>query len=98
MKLIRGLHNLEPPARGCVATIGNFDGVHLGHRVILEQVKAEAARRNLPSVVMVFEPQPREYFQGEAAPARLMRFREKLLALRETGIDYVVCLQFNRRL
>ncbi len=98
MKLIRGLHNLEPPASGCVATIGNFDGVHLGHRVILEQVKAEAARRNLPSVVMVFEPQPREYFQGEAAPARLMRFREKLVALREAGIDYVVCLQFNRRL
>lgn len=98
MKLIRGLHNLEPPALGSVATIGNFDGVHLGHRAILEQVKAEAARRGLPSVVMVFEPQPREYFQGDAAPARLMRFREKLVALREAGIDYLVCLQFNRRL
>lgn len=113
MKLIRGLHNLQYPsasgvaskgsvqallADGCVATIGNFDGVHLGHQAILAQVKVKAAALGVPSVVVVFEPQPREYFGGDQAPPRLMRFREKLVALREQGVDILVCLQFNQRL
>jgi riboflavin kinase/FMN adenylyltransferase len=79
-----------------VVTIGSFDGVHLGHQAILQQVKATAAMLGLPSVVMTFEPQPQEYFSGEKAPARLMRLREKIDALLELGIDRVVCLQFNR--
>ena len=98
MRLIRGLHNLAPFEKGCVATIGNFDGVHLGHQTILEQVRAQARQRNLPSVVMVFEPQPREYFAQGEIPPRLMRFREKLAHLREQQIDIVLCLQFNERL
>jgi riboflavin kinase/FMN adenylyltransferase len=81
-----------------VATIGNFDGVHQGHRVILAQLREQAKRLQVPSVVMVFEPQPREYFQHELSPPRLMRFREKLMALRDEHIDIVVCLQFNARL
>lgn len=98
MRLVRGLHNLAQLESGCVATIGNFDGVHQGHRVILAQVREHARRLNVPSVVMVFEPQPREYFQADKAPPRLMRFREKLAALATEEIDIVVCLQFTARL
>lgn len=105
MRLIRGLTNLtmlsrrddSPLAGGCVATIGNFDGVHIGHRTILDQVKEKASGLGLPSVVMVFEPQPREFFQGEEAPPRLMSFRQKFEALTAAGIDYVLCLHFNAR-
>jgi riboflavin kinase/FMN adenylyltransferase len=93
---IRGLHNLQSYNQRSVVTIGSFDGVHLGHQAILQQVKATAAMLGLPSVVMTFEPQPQEYFSGEKAPARLMRLREKIDALLELGIDRVVCLQFNR--
>ena len=73
-------------------TIGSFDGVHLGHQAILKQVKLKAIALNVPSVVMVFEPQPQEFFSGEKAPARLMRLREKVETLRELGID---CLLYT---
>ena len=97
---VRGLHNLQAhdEHQGCVATIGSFDGVHRGHRVILEQVMKQAHAMSLPSVAMIFEPQPSEFFSGEQAPARLMLLRDKVVALREAGIDRVVCLPFNRRL
>lgn len=98
MELIRGLHNLRDKHRGCVATIGNFDGVHLGHQKILEQVKSKARAMGLPSVVIIFEPQPREFFAGSDAPPRLTRFDEKVRLLREEGIDRVLCLTFNARL
>ncbi len=97
MRLIRGLHNLAPFPQGCVATIGNFDGVHQGHQIIIRQLQAQAKSLNLPAVVMVFEPQPREYFDAENAPARLMRFREKMEAIANLGVDALVCLQFNHR-
>jgi len=95
---IRGIHNLREWHRGSVATIGSFDGFHLGHRAIIEQVKERARHYSLPSVVMMFEPQPREYFSRDRAPARLMRLREKVDAIMATGIDRVFCLQFNRAL
>jgi riboflavin kinase/FMN adenylyltransferase len=105
MRLIRSLTNLKqfsqqpaaPLAHGCVATIGNFDGVHLGHQTIIDQVREKAHALNVPSVVMVFEPQPREFFQGADAPPRLMPFRQKLEALLESGIDIVLCLRFDDR-
>jgi len=97
-QFIRGLHNLKPGRGGCVATIGSFDGVHLGHRAILQQLIDKSAEYDLPSVVMIFEPQPQEFFSGEQAPARLMRLREKVEAFIEAGIDQVFCLQFNRSL
>ena len=93
---VRGLHNLREEHRGCVATIGSFDGVHRGHQAIIAQVNERARHYGLPSVVMMFEPQPREYFSREQAPARLMRLREKVDALLNAGVDRVVCLQFNR--
>lgn len=94
-EFIRGLHNLRPRHRGSVATIGSFDGVHLGHQAILRQVTGKARELGLPSVAMVFEPQPHEYFAGDKAPARLMRLRDKMRALFAAGIDRVLCLQFN---
>jgi len=78
MKLIRGIYNLKQQHRGCVLTIGNFDGVHRGHQALMAQLIAEGRKRNLPVVVMLFEPQPLELFAGEKAPARLTRLREKL--------------------
>lgn len=95
---IRGLHNLRPWHRGCVATIGSFDGVHLGHQAILRQLLAVARQHQLPSVVIIFEPQPHEFFSGDKAPARLMRLREKVQALLAAGVERVFCLQFNEQL
>lgn len=95
MELIRGLHNIQQRHQGCVLTIGNFDGVHLGHQAVLRQVKAIATRLGLPSCVMLFEPQPLELFAKEAAPARISRFREKYAMLSELGIDRVLCVRFT---
>ncbi len=98
MELIRGLHNLRDQHRGCVATIGNFDGVHQGHHAVLRQVREKAKSLGVPSVAIIFEPQPREFFEGAHAPPRLTRFREKLERLREHQIDRVFCLHFNEAL
>jgi riboflavin kinase/FMN adenylyltransferase len=96
MQLIRGLHNLTPALRGCAATIGNFDGVHLGHQAVLGQLAERAADLGLPAAVIIFEPQPQEYFTPEQAPPRLTRFREKIAALRRYSVDRVLCLRFDR--
>ena len=95
MELIRGLHNIQPHHRGCVLTIGNFDGVHLGHQAVLAKVVAIARQMQLPSCVMLFEPQPLEVFAGDAAPARLTRFREKYEALARLGVDRLLCVHFT---
>ncbi len=89
---------MRPEHRGSVATIGTFDGVHLGHQAIIQQVNEQAQKLGLPSVAIIFEPQPHEFFAGDQAPARLMRFREKVTALLAAGIDRVLCLPFNTSL
>jgi riboflavin kinase/FMN adenylyltransferase len=96
MELIRGLHNLRPRHRGCVATIGNFDGVHLGHQFVIGQLAEKAAELGLPSLVMIFEPQPLEFFAPQRSVARLTRLREKLQALRRFAVDRVLVVRFNR--
>ncbi|MGM0594877.1 MAG: bifunctional riboflavin kinase/FAD synthetase [Pseudomonadota bacterium] len=98
MELIRGLHNLRPHHRGCVATIGNFDGVHLGHQAVLGQLAEKAAELCLPTTVITFEPQPQEYFSQRELPPRLTRFREKFRAMQRYSVDRVLCLPFNRKL
>ncbi|MDB5980414.1 MAG: Riboflavin kinase [Pseudomonas sp.] len=98
MQLVRCLHNLRPQHRGCVATIGNFDGVHRGHQAILARLRERAVELGLPSCVVIFEPQPREFFAPETAPARLTRLRDKLELLAGEGVDLVLCLAFNQRL
>ncbi|PYE32749.1 FMN adenylyltransferase /riboflavin kinase [Idiomarina fontislapidosi] len=97
MELIRGIHNLRSEHHGCVLTIGNFDGVHLGHQAVLAQVKAKASALGVPAAVMTFEPQPQEIFQPEKAPARLTNWREKYLALRDENIDRHLVIEFNRK-
>lgn len=98
MELIRGLHNLRPRHRGSVATIGNFDGVHRGHQAILDQLRSHADAHGLAAVVVIFEPQPREYFAGDQAPPRLTRLSDKVRLLARYGADRVLCLPFNQRL
>ena len=96
MELVRGLHNLHGHHRGCALTIGNFDGVHRGHQAVFAQLAAIAGSNHVPSAALTFEPQPREFFSGENAPARLTRFREKVQALTETPLDCVVVERFTR--
>ena len=98
MQLIRGLHNLTPSHTGCAATIGNFDGVHLGHQAVLGQLAERAAELGVPTTVILFEPQPQEFFMPSEAPPRLTRLREKLVALRRFSVDRVLCLRFDARL
>lgn len=102
MQLIRGIHNIKKHTalkQGCVVSIGNFDGVHRGHQAILEKLCDKALEFGLPSVVLLFEPQPREFFAQQAAnksaPARLMRLRDKWHALQFSGVDYVLCVRFS---
>lgn len=97
MLLSRSIHQFpfDRVASGSVATIGAYDGLHLGHQELLGKVQRVARQRNLPSVVMSFEPTPREFFQSVQPPARLMRFREKFEALSATGIDIFYCPRFD---
>ncbi len=98
MELIRGLHNLRPVYRGCVATIGAFDGVHLGHQRVIGHLLEQARALDLPSVVIVFEPLPREFLCPAEAPPRLMSFREKFAALAALGVDRVLRIRFDAAL
>jgi riboflavin kinase / FMN adenylyltransferase len=98
MQLIRGLSNITPRHHGCVATIGNFDGVHLGHREIIKRLKRHAEALGVPSVVIIFEPQPAEFFQRGRIPVRLSLVREKFEMLRDNGVDRLLVLRFSPEL
>jgi len=93
---------IQPPggATGfhCALTIGNFDGVHLGHRAMLERLVAKARELKLAGTVLTFEPHPREFFSPSSAPARLTRLREKLELIAEAGVDRTHVLPFGARL
>ena len=95
MRLTRGI---PAAAAGPTAlTIGNFDGVHLGHQAMLAEVKRAAGRLGVPSCVLTFEPHPREFFAPDKAPTRLTSLREKLEWLRGCGIDRVHLCRFDYR-
>ena len=79
----------------CVLTIGNFDGVHLGHQAMLAQVRTLAHARKLSAAVMIFEPQPREFFAPASAPARLTNLAEKQALLAEYGVETLIVAGFN---
>lgn len=98
MKLLHGFQQIAELGAGTVATIGNFDGVHRGHQALLATLRSQASRMQLPMLVMLFEPQPSEYFHGQEAPARLSSLREKVDMLRQCGADYVWCLKFDEYL
>ncbi|MCH4293313.1 bifunctional riboflavin kinase/FAD synthetase [Shewanella sp. 3B26] len=97
MELIRGIHNILPAHRGCVLTIGNFDGVHRGHAKVIASLVERAKHFGLPATLMTFEPQPQELFRGDDAPARLSLLRDKIVLLDELGIDRLLCVNFNRK-
>lgn len=84
----------------CVATIGKFDGVHLGHQLILDQLKQKAEQFDQPSLVILVEPHPEEFFTADpnSCPARLTILQEKLELLESFGIDYVFQLKFDQSL
>ncbi|MGR9114156.1 MAG: bifunctional riboflavin kinase/FAD synthetase [Gammaproteobacteria bacterium] len=96
MRLIRGLAHIEPMRQGCVLTIGNFDGLHLGHRAVIEKLARKGKAMGLPVVVLIFEPQPLEYFLGDNSPSRLMRLREKVIQFAGLPVDNVLILRFNQ--
>ena len=95
MQVLRGIP--QQPLPCSALTIGNFDGLHRGHAAMLAQLKAEAQARGLVSVVLTFEPHPRELFTPDSAPARLTSLREKIELLRQHQIDYLIVQRFNRR-
>jgi riboflavin kinase/FMN adenylyltransferase len=92
-------HGSLQRARGrCALTIGNFDGVHRGHRALIDRVIAKAREAELTSCVLTFEPHPREFFAGDAAPARLTRLRDKLELMAQAGVEHVHVARFDSRL
>jgi len=95
MELIRGLGGVGRDASGCVLTIGNYDGIHLGHQALLARVHEHAARRGEPAVLLTFEPLPREYLAPNDPPARLTSLRERWRILSGTGLDYLWLLRFG---
>ena len=96
MRLFKGLPNPSVFRTGCVLTIGNFDGVHLGHKAVIEKLAEKGRDLGLPVVIMIFEPQPLEYFMGEQAPARLTRVREKIHRFAMLPVDDLVIVRFNK--
>ena len=91
-------HGSLQRARGrCALTIGNFDGVHRGHRALIDRVVARARENDLTSCVLTFEPHPREFFAGEAAPARITRLRDKLELLAQASVERVHVARFDAR-
>lgn len=98
MQLIRGFNTKFSNNPGIVATIGNFDGVHLGHQAIFKKLLQKSSSLGLASTVIAFEPTAKEFFSKDNAPPRLTRFREKFSLINDLGIDQFVCLPFNSAL
>ena len=98
MEIIRGEHNIRPRHKACVATIGNFDGVHRGHQAVIAALVGKARSSKAKSTVVLFEPQPAEYFARAAPPARLTRLREKAELLAGLGVDQLLVLPFDQHM
>lgn len=98
IELVRGLHNLRERHRGCVLTMGKFDGLHRGHQALLERAAVEARRLGVPAVVLSFDPSPREFFRPDQALPRISTLRDKLIGLQACGIDRLVIARFDARI
>ena len=97
MEIIRGQHNLRDKHRGCVLTIGNFDGVHRGHQALIAQARARAKALGLPLAVLSFEPTPREFFSPESVAGRVVTFRSRIALLSAQGVDRLVLQRFDKK-
>ena len=100
MRLIRNIKNFPHDILrdGSILTIGAFDGLHIGHQVLLNAIKKISNKDKLPSIVMSFEPTPAEFLLQSKSPSRLMRFREKYEALDSLGIDIFFCPKFDKKM
>lgn len=98
MLIARGLAPARGFERGCAVAIGSFDGLHRGHQAILARLAERGRERGLPLAVLTFEPHPREYLRPDAAPARLMRLRDKAELLAASGVDHLRVLRFDAAL
>ena len=98
MRIIRDLLACPPEYKGTTVALGNFDGVHLGHQVILRHCTATAEATGSPAAVMTFEPHPREFFSGTGEKLRLYSFRDKVELLESAGIKALFVMRFNRKL
>jgi riboflavin kinase / FMN adenylyltransferase len=96
MELIRGLHNLRDRHRGCVLSIGNFDGFHRGHQALVARLSERAGEHGVPAAVQIFEPTPREVFAPDQAPGRLATLRDRLCALERAGVERALCIRFGK--
>jgi riboflavin kinase/FMN adenylyltransferase len=98
MELVRGLGCLRDRHRGGVVTIGTFDGLHRGHRALIERALALAAAASRPAMMVTFEPMPREYLHAAEPPARLANFRERWRLVEASGLDALCVMRFGERL
>jgi riboflavin kinase/FMN adenylyltransferase len=98
MKLLRRLDNSRLGSAGCVVTIGSFDGIHIGHQALIERARSQAAALGAASMVLSFEPLPREFLQTADPPARLTDFRERWRLFEAMGLDHFCALRFGAAL
>jgi riboflavin kinase/FMN adenylyltransferase len=98
VRLLRDLSHLPDACRGAALAIGNFDGMHLGHRAVLGVMLDAAGRRGIPSAVMTFEPHPRRFFNPAQSPHRIEPLQMRLRRLRALGVEYIVLLRFDAAL
>ncbi|CAG7856762.1 riboflavin kinase / FMN adenylyltransferase [biofilm metagenome] len=98
MRLIKGIPDEPVFTKGCVLTIGNFDGVHLGHKVVIDKLVERGRQLGLPVVIIIFEPQPLEYFKKTEAPPRLTHLREKVSHFAKLPVDDLIIVRFNKQL
>lgn len=96
VSVIRGLANIASAPQGSVVTMGNFDGVHIGHQALLKKAVIKARELKTTSLAIIFEPQPFEFFALQASAPRLTRWREKFGLLAEQGVDAVLVIRFNQ--
>ncbi len=94
MRLIRGFRNLRADHRGSVVTVGTYDGIHLGHRALLERLRDHGRRLRRPTMMLTFEPMPREHLAPADPPPRLQSWRERWRLLSRTNLDYLWLLRF----
>lgn len=97
MKIIQGLESVEQCPKGCVAALGTFDGVHLGHQRVIHLAVEEAARKQVPSLVITFDPPPRSFFHSEEACLILTTLEHKLMLISREGADSTLVIHFDRK-
>lgn len=98
MQVVRGLHNFKYQQIDYAVTIGNYDGLHLGHQQVLNRLIAVGVDKQLPTMVIIFEPDPQEFFDPLAVDLRIINLQEKIRLLRNYGIDCLLVLRFDEYL